>query len=78
MSEESKIDAEVAEAVAARIERGLKETGWSLSELARRAEVSPMLLSHLSRRSSRASLATIVQLAKALNCEIDEFAPTYD
>ena len=61
-----------------RIRRGLQEKGWRQAELARRSEVSPMLLSEILRGKRTPSIAVIFRVSEALEVEIDEFFPKSD
>lgn len=69
------IERQVAEAVAARIRRGLEENGWSQQELARRSGVDVMQICRLLRCDIGLSAVTLVRLADAFGCSTDSFFP---
>ena len=73
--EPDEIDRKLSESISSRIRKGLADKGWSAADLAREAGCSAMLISQLLSGKSGASLATVVQLAKALGCSVDEFFP---
>lgn len=48
------------------------EKGWKISELAERADLGDDFLGKIERGQGIASLETVVKIANALNCGIDE------
>jgi transcriptional regulator with XRE-family HTH domain len=66
----------VAEAVVARLQKALTDNGWSLRELAKKAGVSPMLLSQVMRMETSLSVATLLQIADVVKCPLSEFFPS--
>ena len=68
-------DQNAAEAIAARIRKGLDENQWSQQELSRQSGVDVMQISRLLRCEIGLSAVTLVMLADAFKCSTDEFFP---
>lgn len=68
---------EALQVVATNVNRLLSERGWSVRELARRSENTPMLVSRLTRQENMPAGDVLKRIAEAFEIAIDDlFLPS--